>query len=82
MSKLIKIHYLRPITKIEKIIKGDWIDLRAGKDIKLKKGDFALIPLGVAIKLPKGYEALLVPRSSTFKHYGLIQTNSIGVIVQ
>ena len=80
MSEMIKIHYLRPVTKIEKIIKGDWIDLRTGKDMELKKGDFALIPLGVAIELPKGYEALLVPRSSTFKHYGLIQTNSIGVI--
>lgn len=60
--------------------KSDWIDLRAAKEQVLKKGDFALIPLGVAIKLPEGYEAHLVPRSSTFKNYGIIQTNSTGII--
>lgn len=76
----INIKYLRPVTKISLISKGDWTDLRAGKEVTLKKGEFVLIPLGVAIKLPEGYEALLVPRSSTFKHYGIIQTNSIGVI--
>ena len=60
--------------------KSDWIDLRSAEDIELKKGDFKLIPLGVAIKLPKGYEALVVPRSSTFKNFGIIQTNHCGVI--
>ena len=60
--------------------KSDWIDLRAAKEINLKAGDFVLIPLGVAIKLPEGYEAHLVPRSSTFKNYGIIQTNSTGII--
>ena len=79
-SQQIMVKYIRPVTKIEKISKGDWTDLRAGKEITLKKGEFALIPLGVAIKLPEGYEALLVPRSSTFKHYGIMQTNSVGVI--
>lgn len=59
---------------------GDWIDLRTGADIHLKKGEFMYIPLGVAIQLPIGYEALVVPRSSTFKNYGIIQANSIGII--
>lgn len=60
--------------------KSDWIDLRASEDVSLRKGDFALIPFGVAMELPKGYEAHLVPRSSTFKNWGIIQTNSMGVI--
>ena len=60
--------------------KSDWIDLRASEEISLKAGEFALIPLGVAMELPKGYEAHLVPRSSTYKTWGLIQTNSMGVI--
>lgn len=60
--------------------KSDWIDLRAAKEVTLNKGDFALIPLGVAMQLPKGYEAHVVPRSSTFKNFGVIQTNHMGVI--
>ena len=60
--------------------KSDWIDLRAAEDVSLKKGDFYLIPLGVAMQLPKGYEAHIVPRSSTFKNFGIIQTNHMGVI--
>lgn len=60
--------------------KSDWIDLRAAEDVTLKAGEFRLIPLGVAIQLPKGYEAHVVPRSSTFKNFGIIQTNSMGVI--
>jgi dUTP pyrophosphatase len=76
----VNIRYIKPVDKIKNISKGDWIDLRAGEDVSLKKGEFRLIPLGVAIQLPKGYEALLVPRSSTFKHYGIIQVNSVGVI--
>ena len=60
--------------------KSDWIDLRAAKEVELKKGEFTLIPLGVAMELPAGYEAHVVPRSSTFKNFGVIQTNSMGVI--
>ena len=60
--------------------KSDWIDLRAAKEVELKKGEFALIPLGVAMDLPACYEAHVVPRSSTFKNFGVIQTNSMGVI--
>jgi len=60
--------------------KSDWIDLRAAKDVELKAGEFKLIPLGIAMELPAGYEAHVVPRSSTFKNYGIIQTNSMGII--
>ena len=60
--------------------KSNWIDLRAAKDISYKTGDFFLIPLGIAMQLPEGYEAHVIPRSSTFKNYGLIQTNSFGLI--
>lgn len=60
--------------------KSDWIDLRAAETIDMKAGEFKLIPLGVAIQLPDGYEAHVVPRSSTFKNYGIIQTNSMGII--
>ncbi len=60
--------------------KSDWIDLRASETVKLKAGEFALIPLGVAMELPQGYEAHLVPRSSTFKNYGILQTNSCGIV--
>lgn len=60
--------------------KGDWIDLKASKDYDLKAGDSEFIDLGVAMKIPENYEAWLVPRSGTFKKYGLIQTNGIGII--
>ena len=60
--------------------KSDWIDLRAAENYSLKKGDFALINLGVSIQIPEGYEAHLAPRSSTFKRWGILQTNSVGVI--
>ncbi len=60
--------------------KSDWIDLRAAENVTLKKGDFKLISLGVAMVLPEGYEAHLVPRSSTFKNFGVIQANSVGII--
>lgn len=70
--------------KIDKLTyvdgKSDWIDLRASEEVELKAGEFKLIPLGVAMELPKGYEAHLVPRSSTFKNYGILQTNSCGII--
>lgn len=68
------------ISKLEKIDKGDWIDLRASVGGSFKAGDFALIDLGVSMRLPDGYEAHIAPRSSTFKNWGIIQTNSIGVV--
>ncbi|WP_144468408.1 dUTP diphosphatase [Bacillus pumilus] len=77
----IKIKYLDETqTRISKIEKGDWIDLRAAEDVVMGKEEFRLIPLGVAMELPKGYEAHVVPRSSTFKHFGIVQANSMGVI--
>ena len=60
--------------------KSDFIDLRAAEDIELKAGEFKLISLGVSMELPKGYEAHIVPRSSTFKTWGIIQTNSMGIV--
>ena len=79
--KTIKIKYFTDkIDKIAKIDQGDWIDLRAAETIELKAGEFKLIPLGVAMKLPKGYEAHVVPRSSTYKNFYIIQTNHQAVI--
>ena len=60
--------------------KSDWIDLRAAETVDMKAGEFKLIPLGIAMQLPDGYEAHVVPRSSTFKNFGILQTNSMGVI--
>ena len=78
--KTIKIKYLKDIQKIEKFNVGDWIDLRAAENMTFYGGEYKLIPLGVAMELPEGYEALVAPRSSTFKKCGIIMTNSIGII--
>lgn len=64
----------------EIISKGDWIDLRAAEDYNLKPGEYKLLELGVAMELPKGFEAIVVPRSSTFRNYGILCANSFGVI--
>ena len=78
----IKIKYLSD--KIDKLTyidnKSDWIDLRAAEHVIMKAGEFKLIPLGIAMELPEGYEAHIVPRSSTFKNFGIIQTNSMGIV--
>lgn len=77
----LKVKYFdKEIEKIEKIPKGDWIDLRAAETVELKKGEFKLIPLGIGMILPDRYEAHVVPRSSTFKNFGILQTNHMGVI--
>ena len=82
MMKNIQIKYFTD--EIEKLTyidgKSDWIDLRAAKEMELKAGQYAMIPLGGAMKLPEGYEAHIVPRSSTYKNFGLIQTNHMGVV--
>lgn len=78
--KMIKIKLLRGINTVSPQMNSDWIDLRAAEEVKLESGEYALIPLGAAIELPKGYEAIVAPRSSTFKHTGLLMANSIGVI--
>ena len=68
------------LKRLEKISIGDWIDLRAADTYFLKKGDYTHISLGVSMKLPDGYEAHIVPRSSTFKHWKILQADSIGII--
>ncbi len=74
-------YFTDQITKLDYIDgKSDWIDLRAAEDVTMKAGEFKLIPLGIAMELPKGYEAHVVPRSSTFKTWGLLQVNSMGII--
>lgn len=82
MSETIRIKYFHP--EMEKLTyidgKSDWIDLRCAQRTELKAGEFKLIPLGVAMALPQGYEAHIVPRSSTFKKWGILQVNSMGVI--
>ena len=78
--KTIRIKYIRDVQKIERFNVGDWIDLRAAEEVHMKAGDFKLIPLGVAMELPEGHEALVAPRSSTFKNLGIMLANSIGII--
>lgn len=81
MALKVEIHYADGMDyKLEKIQKGDWIDLCASEDVILTRMEFKYIPLGIYMKLPAGYEALLVPRSSLYKKFGIIQPNSPGVI--
>lgn len=79
-NKTIKIKYKEGVDPITILPNGDWIDLRCAEDTTLKAGEFKYIPLGVAMQLPEGFEAIVVPRSSTFAKYGVLQTNSMGVI--
>ena len=76
----IKVLYHCEGVELEKLEVGDWIDLRAAEKVTLSTGEFKLINLGVSMKLPEGYEAHIAPRSSTFKKWGIIQANGIGVI--
>ena len=76
----IRIKYFEESTKLKKIAKGNWIDVYANKDVFVKVNERAMIPLGFALELPSGWEAHLAPRSSTFKTWGIIQTNSVGVV--
>lgn len=81
LTAKIRIRYIdKDMPRLKKIKQGDWIDLSNVETVNLKAGEFAYINLGVAIELPTGYEAIMAPRSSTFKNWGVIQTNSIGVI--
>lgn len=77
---IIRIKYFDKATKLKKITKGNWIDVYANKDIFVKCGERAMVPLGFALELPEGWEGHLAPRSSTFKTWGIIQTNSVGVV--
>lgn len=80
MAEAIQIKYHADIEPLQQKEGSDWIDLRAAEEVKLSPNQFKLIPLGVSMKLPEGYEAHIVPRSSTFKTWGIIQTNHMGVI--
>jgi len=81
-TETIKIKYLNDQVERLRYIDGksDWIDLRAAEDVTLKKGEFKLIHLGVAMQIPEGYEVHIVPRSSTYKTWGIIQANHMGVV--
>lgn len=76
----LKIKYFNNAKKLEKISKGNWIDVYANEDVFVLKNRSKTIPLGFALELPKGWEGHLAPRSSTFKTWGIIQTNSVGVV--
>ena len=81
IKEQIKIKYHKEnAKKLEKMTVGDCIDLRAAETVEMKAGEFKLISLGVSMKLPEGYEAHMMPRSSTFKKWGILQVNSIGII--
>lgn len=77
LDVLINYHNSLPI---DKIIVGDWIDLRSAEDVELEAGEDRIISLGISMKLPEGYEAHVLPRSSTFKKWGILQANGIGII--
>lgn len=82
-TETIKIKYIDDKMKKLDYIDGEkseWIDLRSAENVEMKAGEFKLINLGVIMKLPDGYEGHLAPRSSTFKKYGLIMVNSVGVV--
>lgn len=76
----LRIKYFEDAKKLEKISKGNWIDVYSNKDVFIPQGERTMIPLGFALELPQGWEGHLAPRSSTFKTWGLIQTNSVGVV--
>lgn len=81
IGKVVKIKYhVDDLEPVKQAHDSEWCDLRSAETIKLKKGEYKVIDLGVSIALPNGYEAILAPRSSTFKKYGIIQTNGVGVI--
>ena len=76
----ILVRYHGNVPPIEKLPQGDWIDLRAAETVRMTAGEHRLISLGVSMQLPVGYEAHVAPRSSTFKKWGILMTNSIGII--
>ena len=76
----LRIKYFEGATHLEKIAKGNWIDVYARKDVFIQLKEKGMIPLGFALELPTGWEGHLAPRSSTFKTWGVIQTNSIGIV--
>jgi dUTP pyrophosphatase len=81
MTEKIKVQYLDDtVTRLSVNAKGDWVDLYAAETVELKQGEHRLVHLGVAMKLPEGFEAHIVPRSSTYKKWGVIQANHVGIV--
>ena len=80
MEQIKIVYHNKNLGKIEEIEGGDWYDLRAAETVEMTAGEFKLISLGISMKLPEGYEAHMAPRSSTFKKWGILQTNSVAVI--
>lgn len=80
MNSIKVLYHDKNMPKLNKIENGDWIDLYTAEDVNMLDGDFRLISLGISMKLPDGYEAHVIPRSSTFMKYGVIQANSMGLI--
>ena len=81
MPEKIKVQYLDDtVTRLSVNAKGDWVDLYAAETVELKQGEHRLVHLGVAMKLPEGFEAHIVPRSSTYKKWGVIQANHVGIV--
>jgi dUTP pyrophosphatase len=76
----VKVKYHADITPLEKIEKGDWIDLRCAETVWMQKGQYRELSLGISMELPPGYEAVVIPRSSTYKRWGILQANQVGLI--
>ena len=82
MEEKIKIKYhVEGLEKLRYIDgKSDWIDLRVAENVSMKQGEYRLISMGISVEIPKGYEMLIVPRSSAYKNFGILQTNAMGVV--
>ena len=73
-------YHTNGIKPLEQVDGSDWIDLRTANEERLDAGDFKLLSLGVSIQLPPNCEGVIIPRSSTFKKWGILQANSCGLI--
>jgi dUTP pyrophosphatase len=73
-------YHVDDLEKVKHVKGSDWLDLRCSEMTIMKQGEYKLIPLGISVELPRGYEANIVPRSSTFKNFGIIQANHFGVV--
>ena len=82
MEAKLKIKYhVKELEKLRYIDgKSDWIDLRVAENVSMKQGEYRLISMGISVEIPKGYEMLIVPRSSAYKNFGILQTNAMGVV--
>lgn len=74
-------YHIKELEKLRYIDgKSDWIDLRVAENVSMKQGEYRLISMGISVEIPKGYEMLIVPRSSAYKNFGILQTNAMGVV--